>query len=231
MAIVAQHHSWGSWKCYDRLRFLGQPWNHKRVYRVYCALRSNRVRRVKCRITRVRQPLGAPAQLNACWALDFMHDRLYDGRAFRTFNVLDEANREGLAIEVATSLPSWRVLAVLDALIAVHGPPAALRLDKGPEFIAEAVTLWAAAHAIGLRYIQPGKPNQSAFVERFNKTYREAVLDTHLFASLDEVRAETADFLQRYNTQRPHDSLGSVPPVTFLPRPTSTVESTLGLST
>jgi putative transposase len=231
MAIVAQHHSWGFWKCYARLRFIGQPWNHKRVYRVYCALRLNRVRRVKRRITRVRQPLDAPAQLNACWALDFMHDRLYDGRPFRTFNVLDEGNREGLAIEVAPSLPNWRVLAVLDELIAVHGPPAALRLDNGPEFIAEAVTFWAAAHAIGLRYIQPGKPNQNAFIERFNKTYREEVLDAHLFASLDEVRAETATFLQRYNTERPHDSLGSVPPLTFLPRTTSTAESILELST
>ena len=118
-------------------------------------------------------------------------------------------------------MPSWRILAVLDELIAVHGPPVAVRLDNGPEFIAEAVTLWAAAHAIGLRYIQPGKPNQNAFIERFNKTYREEVLDAHLFASLDEVRAETAIFLQHYNTERPHDSLGSVPPLTFLPRSTS----------
>lgn len=231
-AVVAANNRWGFWKCFDRLRLLGHRWNHKRVHRVYCALRLNLPRRTRRRVpTRPRQPLEAPATLNHTWALDFMTDRLYDGRAFRTLNVLDEGNREGLAIEVAPSLPSWRVLAVLDELIAVHGVPAALRLDNGPEFVAAAVAVWAAAHGIALHFIQPGKPDQNAYIERFNRTYRDEVLDPNLFATLDEVRTETADWLRRYNTERPHDSLGRVPPLSFLPRPTSTVESTSAVST
>lgn len=135
-------------------------------------------RRTKRRVpARPRQPLEAPAVLNHTWALDFMHDRLYDGRPFRTLNVLDEGNREALAIEMATSLPSWRVVAVLDELLAVHGPPSALRLDNGPEFVAEAVSCWAATQGIALCFIQPGKPDQNAFIERCNRTYRAEVLD------------------------------------------------------
>ncbi|MGH8621210.1 MAG: IS3 family transposase [Burkholderiales bacterium] len=231
-AVVATNGRWGFWKCFDRLRLLGHAWNHKRVHRVYCALRLNLPRRTRRRVpTRALQPLAAPARLNHTWALDFMQDRLYDGRAFRTLNVLDEGNREGLAIEIATSLPSGRVSAVLDELVAVHGAPAAVRLDNGPEFLAAPVAQWAAQHAIALHFIQPGKPDQNAYIERFNRTYRHEVLDPNLFATLDEVRTETADWLRRYNTERPHDSLGRVPPLTFLPRPTSTVESPSAVST
>jgi putative transposase len=230
--LVAKNTRWGFWKCFDRFHNQGYPWNHKRVYRVYCALRLNLPRRTKKRVpTRLRQPLDAPALLNQTWAIDFMHDRLYDSRPFRTFNVLDEGNREGLAIEVATSLPSWRVLAVLDELIALHGAPAALRLDNGPEFIADAVAVWAAAQGIVLRFIQPGKPDQNAYIERFNRTYREEVLDAHVFDSIEEAQAETAAWLPSYNTERPHDSLGRRPPLLFLPRPTSTPESTSQVST
>ncbi len=230
--VVAQNPRWGFWKCVGRLRLLGHPWNAKRVYRVYCALRLNLPRRTKRRPPqRERQPLEAPAVLNHTWALDFMHDRLYDGRPFRTLNVLDEGNREGLAIEIATSLPSWRVVAVLEELVAIHGTPTALRLDNGPEFVAEGVAQWAVTQGVVLRFIQPGKPDQNAYIERFNRTYRGEVLDAHLFASLDEVRAVTADWLRRYNTERTHDSLGRVPPLLFLPRPTSTVESMNQVST
>jgi len=231
-AVVAESGRWGFWKCFDHLRLLGRCWNHKRVLRVYRALRLNLPRRTKKRVpTRVRQPLDAPATLNHTWALDFMADRLYDGRAFRTLNVLDEGNREALAIEIATSLPSWRVVAVLEELVAVHGAPAALRLDNGPELTAEPIAQWAAAQGIALRFIQPGKPDQNAFIERFNRTYRTEILDAHLFDSLDEVRAETTVWLDRYNTRRPHDSLGRVPPLTFLPRATSTSKSTYPVST
>lgn len=231
-ALVAENSRWGFWKCMDKLVERKKPWNPKRVYRVYCALRLNLPRRVRRKPPlRPRQPMAAPTELNQVWALDFMHDRLYDGRPFRTLNILDEANREALAIEPATSLPAWRVVTVLDELITVHGAPYALRLDNGPEFVSDAIAVWAATHAIALRFIQPGKPDQNAYIERFNRTYREEVLDAHLFDSLEEVRTLTADWLRRYNTERPHASLGGVPPLTFLPRPTSTWEYHLQLST
>ena len=231
LALVEDRPRWGFWKCCDRLRLNGQPWNHKRLHRVYCALRLNLPRRTKRRLpTRPRHPLDAPAQLNTTWALDFMSDRLYDGRPFRTLNVMDEGNREGLAIEIGTSLASHRVVAVLEQLVAQHGVPEALRCDNGPELLSQALTTWAETRGVTLRYIQPGKPNQNAFIERFNRSYRREVLDAFVFASLEQVRQETATWLRTYNTERPHDSLGRVPPLTFLPRPTSVPESSYELS-
>ena len=101
LAVVEQHGRWGFWKCFDRLRLDGHTWNHKRVHRIYCALRLNLPRRTKRRVpSRLRQPLIAPSTLNAIWALDFMLDALYGGRRVRTLNVLDEANREALTIEI-----------------------------------------------------------------------------------------------------------------------------------
>src|SRR5262250_2001996 len=139
----------------------------KRVHRVYCTLRLNLPRRTKRRVpTRLRQPLMAPARLNEIWALDFMTDALYDGRGFRTFNVLDEGNREALAIEIGTSIPSARVIRVLDNLIRLYGRPARLRVDNGPELTAEAFVDWCTALGISIGYIQPGKPDQHAFIAR-----------------------------------------------------------------
>jgi putative transposase len=226
LAIVEQHGRWGFWKCFDRLRLLGQPWNHKRVYRVYCALGLNRPRRTKRRVpTRLRQPLLAPALLNGIWALDFMHDALYGGRRFRTLNVLDEGNREALAIEVGVSIPAARVVRVLEQLLALYGRPAGLRLDNGPEFLAQEFGAWCEVQGIALHYIQPGKPDQNAFIERFNRTYREEVLDAYVFESIREVQDITDDWLPTYNDDRPHDSLGRIPPTRFLPRPTTPPES------
>jgi putative transposase len=231
-AQVEQNPRWGFWKLFDRLHNLGQPWNPKRVHRVYCALRLNRARRTKRRIPRrPKVPLLAPPLLNQTWALDFMRDTLYDGRVFRTLNVLDQGNRECLAIEVGFSLPSRRVITLLDELIALHGAPATLRLDNGPEFLALRLSDWAEHRALILDFIQPGKPAQNAFIERFNQTYRTEVLDANVFRSLAEVRGITHDWLRRYNTERPHDSLGRVPPLTFLPRETSTPEYHLQVST
>ena len=196
MAVVAQHGRWGFWKCYDRLRRQGYPWNHKRVHRVYCALRLNLPRRTKRRIPhRVRRPLVAPPVLNQPWALDFLADALYDRRRFRALTIIDEGKREGLAIDVGRSIPARRVVRVLEELIALHGRPAALRLDNGSELTAEAFVEWCDERRIALHYIQPGKPDQTAFIERFNRSYRTEVLDASLFESLAEVRALTERWL------------------------------------
>jgi putative transposase len=122
--VVGESGTWGFWKCFDRLQGLGYAWNHKRGSRVYWALRLNLPRRRRRRVPRrVQHPLAAPARLNHVWALDFMTDTLYDGRRYRTLNVLDEGDRGGLAIEVGMALASRRVLAVLDEPVAVHGAP------------------------------------------------------------------------------------------------------------
>jgi putative transposase len=230
-ALVAVHGRWGFWKLFDRLRAQGRTWNHKRVHRVYCALRLNLPRRTVRRVPkRVRQPLAAPSTLNHTWAMDFMSDTLYDGRRVRALTIIDEGNREALDVVVAASLPSVRVARVLDALALVHGAPRAIRVDNGPEFLAQAFVEWCAGHGTAIHHIQPGKPDQNAYIERFNRTYRTEVLNAHLFESLEELQALTDTWLRVYNEERPHDSLGRVPPLTFLPRPQPVAESPLGVS-
>lgn len=232
MAVVADHGRWGFWKCFDRLRLQRYRWNHKRVHRVYCDLHLNLPRRTKRRFPhRLRQPLDAPPRLNQTWALDFMADALYDRRRFRVMTLIDEGNREALALEVGTSIPATRVIRVLEELIALHGRPAGVRVDNGPELIAQVFVDWCSDRGIAVHHIQPGKPDQNAYIERFNRSYRTEILDAYLFESLAEVQALTERWLQMYNHERPHDSLGRVPPLTFLPRPTSPGQSTFALST
>jgi len=179
--LVARYPRWGFLKLYDRLRVEGQPWNHKRIYRVYCALRLNLPRRTTRRVPRrIRQPLTAPPILNQTWALDFMTDTLYDSRRIRLLTVIDEGNREALEIAIGPSLPSRRVVRVLNELVALHGRPSAVRVDNGPEFTAQPFVEWCAEHGVATHYIQPGKPDQNAYIERFNRSYRPEVLNAPL---------------------------------------------------
>jgi putative transposase len=230
--IVEKHARWGFWKCHDRLRLDGHGWNHKRVHRVYCQLNLNLPRRTKKRLPH-REPrsLVVPAAPNQIWSMDFMSDTLYDGRRFRTFNVLDEGVREGLAIEVDTSLPAKRVVRTLSQLKGWRGLPRAIRLDNGPEFIAEELATWCRENQVELWFIEPGKPDQNAFIERFNRSYREEVLNAHLFDDLDQVREITHHWLKSYNEERPHDALGSLPPAIYRQRITAEKNSTSKLST
>ena len=144
-----------------------------------------------------------------------MSDALACGRRFRTFNVVDDFNREALHIEVDTSINSNRLVRVFEQLKRDHGLPQVLRSDNGPEFLGEVFTQWAKANSVALQYIQPGKPNQNAYIERFNRTFREEVLDQHLFARLEDVREATHWWLMDYNEIRPHDSLGGLSPAEY----------------
>jgi putative transposase len=215
-ALVDAHPRWGFWKCYDRMREDGHPWNHKRVLRVYRAMRLNLPRRTKKRVpTRERQSMDVAAMPNVIWGIDFMSDALYSGRRFRTFNILDEGVREALDIVIDTSIQSGRVVRALDAVMSWRGRPTAIRCDNGPEFLAEVFVDWCKANQVEPRYIQRGKPNQNAFVERFNRTYRTEVLDAYLFESLVDVRRITEAWIQEYNEERPHDATGRIPPSEF----------------
>ena len=160
---------------------------------VSCDGTSRAGRRSGCRL-RLRQPLLVMPQPNAVWAMDFMSETLYGGRRFRTLKVLDEGVREGLAIEIDTSLPAERVIRVLEHVVARRGRPQALRLDNGPELIADRFITWCAERGIELRYIQPGKPDQNAFMERFNRTYRTEVLTAYVFESLEQGREISAEW-------------------------------------
>jgi len=219
----------GFWKLFGRLRRRGYRWNHKRVWRVYCLLGLNKRRRTKKRVpARDPMPLRVPDKANQVWSADFMSDALYHGVRFRTFNVLDDFNREALAIEIDTSLPSTRLVRVFEQIKAERGLPEVLRTDNGPEFLGEAFTGWCEDNGVTIDYIEPGKPNQNAYIERFNRSFRTEVLDTWLFRNLDEVRELAWAWMLEYNEERDHDSLGGLTPAEVL---ANARVSTFGLST
>jgi len=193
-----------------------QGFGKTRAWRVYVGLKLNIPRRGKRRLpARMREPLEVPMTANHTWSADFMSDALWSGRRFRTFNVNDDFNRESLKIEVDSSLPSMRVIRALDELVGLRGAPQRLRLDNGPEFISAALKQWAQTQGVELVHIQPGKPTQNAYIERFNRTFRTEVLDRYVFTTLNEVRRMADDWRHRYNHHRPHRSLGGLPPVHY----------------
>ncbi len=148
--------------------------------------------------------------------MDFMCDSLVDGRRFRLLNIIDDYNRESLAIEIDTSLPALRVIRALQRLIELRTKPQTIRVDNGPEFISDKLQQWCDDQQIRLQFIQPGKPVQNAFVERNNGSLRKELLDAYLFFSLPEVRQMAEAWQHDYNYERPHDSLGNVPPIEFI---------------
>jgi putative transposase len=191
----------------------------KRIYRVYTDMKLNIRRRAKRRLPeRVKQPLTIPTTPNQMRSIDFMSDSLVDGRKFRLFNVMDDFNRESLAIEVDTSLPSLRVIRVLEKLIAEKGCPANIRCDNGPEFISHKLEEWCSdkTRKINLQFIQPGRPMQNAYIERKNGSLRRELLNAYLFYSLAEVRARSEEWRIDYNTERPHKSLKYLSPLAYL---------------
>ncbi|MBB3225413.1 putative transposase [Luteibacter sp. Sphag1AF] len=193
-----------------------QGFGKTRSWRVYVGLRLNLLRRGKRRWSeRTREPLEIPMQANHTWSADSMSDALWSGRRFRTFNVDDDFNYQSLRIEIDTSLPSQRVIRVLDELVELRGAPRRLRLDNGPEFISAALKQWALRHGVELLHIQPGKPTQNAYIEGFNRTFRTEVLDRYVFTTLAEVRRMTEDWQHRYNHDRPHRPLGGLSPVRY----------------
>jgi putative transposase len=201
---------------YGRIRNEGLPWNHKRVKRVYDLLKLNIRRKHKRRLPdRKKIPLEQPDAINKKWSMDFMSDALTDGRKFRTFNLIDDFNREVLAVEADTSLPARRVVRILERVIWEKGKPESIRVDNGPEFISHTLEGFCAEKGIKLQFIKPGKPMQNGYVERFNRTYREDVLDAYLFQSLKHVREISQDWMEDYNAYHPHRSLGRLSPIGY----------------
>lgn len=211
--LADKHKRYGFRKIFCLVRRKGFPWNHKRVYRVYCLLGLNIRKKPKKRLpVRDKIVLEQPARLNTCWSLDYMSDALIYGKRFRTVNVIDDCNREALTIKARLSLPSKHVIEILEEVAQEKGYPEKIRVDNGPENISREFKRWSKSHGIVLEYIQPGKPAQNGYIERFNRTYREEVLDMNLFRNIQEVQQLTDQWIQEYNNERPHQSLGNLTP-------------------
>ena len=214
LRLTTQHRNWGFQLCFLYLRNVkGFPWNHKRVYRIYRDLALNLRIKPKKRLHREQpQPLSEPYNQNDIWSMDFMHDQLSDGRRFRTLNIIDDYNREALAIEVDFSLPTERVVRTLQQVIEWRGKPKSIRCDNGPEYISHKLDAWAEKQAIKLEFIQPGKPQQNAYVERFNRTVRYDWLNQFIFSEIEEVQTEATKWMWTYNNERPNMAIGGITP-------------------
>jgi len=215
LRLTQTHKRWGFGLCFMHLRNVkGFAWNHKRVYRIYRELELNLRIKPRRRIIRDRpDPLAQPTSINQIWSMDFMSDSLANGSKLRTFNVMDDYNREGLTIDVDQSLPSTRVIRALEQVIEWRGKPSALRCDNGPEYISGQMIEWANRNKITLLYIQPGKPTQNAYIERFNRTARHEWLDMHTFNSIEHAQLLATQWLWIYNNERPHSAIGGITPI------------------
>ena len=211
VGLTQARRSWGFGLCFLHLRNVrGHTWNHKRVYRIYCELALNLRIKPRKRLKREKpEDLAVPDAPNTVWSMDFMADRLADGRAFRLLNVLDDYNREGLGIEVDFSLSAERVVRTLDRIIEWRGQPLAIRVDNGPEYISRTLVNWAEKRGIALTYIQPGKPQQNAYVERYNRTVRQEWLGLYLFETIEEAQQIATEWLWTYNHERPNMGIGA----------------------
>jgi len=210
--LAGKYRRWGFPTMLMYLRGQGVFANHKRLHRLYKeeGLQiAKRKRRKKQRTERV--PLSVPTEPCVRWSLDFIHDSSYEDPKIKCLNVVDDFTRECLGIEVDTSIPGSQVVRLLDFLILLNGKPKSILPDNGPEFTSKVYALWAQEKGIRLEYIEPGKPQQNAFVEIFNSLMRDQCLNENWFINLEDAREKIENWRVEYNTIRPHGSLGMTP--------------------
>jgi putative transposase len=214
--IASRFSRYGAPRIYDALRTAGEMVNHKRVHRLYCLckLQLQYRRKVKKR-PEVVQPMPVPSMPNRIWALDFVHDALSNGRRVRFLTTIDACTRECLELEAAHGFSGERVSRALDMLLVIRGKPEIVMSDNGPEFQSTAISRWAAKNRVHWHFIQPGKPNQNAWIESFNGKFRDECLNMHAFSDLNEAQDIVMKWKEEYNTIRPHSSLGRVPPAVY----------------
>jgi putative transposase len=214
--LARRHPRYGYRRMWALLRRRGQRVNQKHGHRLWkrAALQVRKVTRKRGPVRAASIPVQAihPGHV---WTYDFLHDHCLKGTPLKVLTVMDEFTREGLAIEVATSLPSQRVLTSLERLVATHGTPEFIRSDHGPEFIALAIRGWLAQHQTRTLYIDPGCPWQNGYGESFNGTVRDECLNMHVFHAVAEARVMLAAYRRHYNEERPHSSLGYRTPAEF----------------
>jgi len=199
------------------LRREGHLINHKRTERLYRAEGlSLRLKKRKKRTSHLRVVMDRPERINQHWSMDFVSDSLYSGRRFRVLTVVDNFSRECPVLEVDHSLTGQRVTRVLDRIALTRGLPEIITVDNGPEFISKALDLWAYENSVKLRFIQPGKPTQNAYIESFNGKFRNECLNDNVFISLHSAQKIIEIWRQDYNSERPHSSLNDLTPEEFV---------------
>jgi putative transposase len=216
-AFARKRPRWGFRKAWNALLRAGQRVNIKRVQRLWrqARLQVRPKKKPKRKPKRAARPLLLAQQPNQVWSLDFIFDALRGGTKIKMLTIGDDFTRECLAIEVATSLPAAKVIGVLSRLFADYGAPGFVRLDNGPEFIANALKAWLCRQKTQTAYIQPGCPWQNGFRESFHGRFRDEFLSVTLFASIVEARVLCEAFRREYNQERPHQSLGYLTPAEF----------------
>ena len=194
----------------------GKTVNHKRMYRLYRLEGLAVRRRRRKRLARgAGTPLEKAQRSTERWSMDFVSDCTAGGRTIRMLTLVDDFTRECLAIEVDTSLGGERVRRVLENVVGKRGRPESIVVDNGPEFRGRALAAWSEQRRVRLQFIEPGKPTQNAFIESFNGRLREECLNANWFLSLADARRKIAAWQRDYNEERPHSSLGYVPPQVF----------------
>jgi transposase InsO family protein len=216
VALAQLHRRYGSGMIYLKLRQSGQPVNHKRVERLYAeaGLQVKRCRRKKVPVAD-RQPLGRPLAANQVWSMDFVFDRTAEGRVIKCLTVVDDATHEAVAVVPERAIGGHALTRILDRLAGERGLPKAIRTDNGKEFCGKAMLTWAHARNVRLFLIEPGKPNQNAYIESFNGRFRDECLNEHWFTSLSHAKVVIEAWRREYNEERPKKSLGGLTPSAY----------------
>ena len=214
---LAEHRrKFGSPRLHTLLRREGRVINHKRTERIYKEEGlSLRLKKRKKRTSHLRVVLARPERINQHWSMDFVSDSLYNGRRFRVLTVVDNLSKECPVLEVDHSLTGKRVARVLDRIAMTKGLPEVISVDNGPEFISKALDLWAFENNVKLRFIQPGKPTQNAYIESFNGKFRDECLNDNVFVNLHSAQKIIETWRLDYNLERPHSSLNGMAPAEF----------------
>lgn len=216
VTLAHRHRRYGAEMIYLKLRQVGQLVNHKRVERLYteAGLQVRRRKRKKIPASD-RQPLVRPQKADQVWSMDFVFDRTADGQAIKCLTVIDDATHEAVAIVPERAISGQVLTRILDRLAIQRGLPQAIRTDNGKEFCGRAMLTWAHARGVNLFLIQPGKPNQNAYIESFNGRFRDECLNEHWFVSLAQARVVIESWRREYNEERPKRSLGGLTPSAY----------------
>lgn len=214
--IAQQRIRWGCPRIYEVVRRNGFKDNYKRVERLYSQMGLSIRKRPKKKLRgHLRLVLPEPQKPNHIWSMDFVSETLYDQRRFRCFNVVDDFTRENIVIHPDRSIKSEKIVRIFERLKMTRGLPKMIVCDNGPEFISQNLDIWAYQNKVDLKFIQPGKPVQNAYIESFNGKFRDECLNQHWFFDLDEARVEIEKWRKDYNENRPHSSLRMKTPNEF----------------